>query len=74
MPTLFYVGVVVLLALDVVNSRHTGLAWAFVASRTLHAFVYIVFNDVKWRFCCWMLGGVALIFFWFAIARAVSPA
>lgn len=73
-PTLFYVGVVVLIALDVVSQRHVEIAWAFVVSRVLHAAVYVIFNDVKWRFCCWMLGGVALLFFWLEIARAAFPA
>ncbi len=68
-PTLFYAGVAVALALDVVTDQLVVLAWAFVALRILHAGFYILFNLVKWRFCLWMSGCLALVFFWVEIAR-----
>ncbi|MEM6703045.1 MAG: MAPEG family protein [Acidobacteriota bacterium] len=69
-PTLFYVGVTVALALDAVTDQLAALGWAFVALRSLHAGFYIAFNVVKWRFCLWMSSGLALVFFWVEIAQS----
>ena len=71
-PVLFYVVCLLMMVTERLDSAQTTLAWIFVGARLLHAFVYIVSNNVKYRFACWMAGCITLIFLWARFARMAS--
>lgn len=64
LPVLFYVACLLIIFMDRVTETNLVLAWIFVASRVLHAAIYILINKVKYRFTAWMTGCLALIFLW----------
>ncbi len=69
-PTLFYVVCLLMIATGWRDDAQLGLAWLFVLTRLVHATVYIAFNNVKWRFACWMTGCITLIFLWVRFAAS----
>jgi hypothetical protein len=44
------------------------LAWVFVISRIVHAYVHTTSNDLDWRFRVYALGVLALIVMWVIFA------
>jgi hypothetical protein len=68
LPVLFYAAVLFALVLGTVSTVFVGLAWLFVASRIVHAIVYIRFNDVVRRFRSFIAGLGILIAMWVLLA------
>lgn len=60
-PVLFYVLCLVLYAADAVTVVTLSLAWAYFASRVLHAFIHTGSNYVPWRFRVFILGTLILL-------------
>ena len=60
-PVLFYVLCFMLVQLNAVGPVVLGLAWAFVATRVLHAWIHITSNFVPRRRAVFMLGCLILI-------------
>ncbi|MCU7927999.1 MAG: MAPEG family protein [Candidatus Thiodiazotropha sp. (ex Dulcina madagascariensis)] len=60
-PSLFYLSVVVILILQRVDAWYLGLAWLYVASRLVHAWIHIGSNNVIQRKNAFLLS-YALIF------------
>ncbi len=50
LPVLFYTAILLTLMLMVQDSILVILAWAFVASRYLHSFIHVTYNQVMHRF------------------------
>ncbi len=71
LPVLFYVAVLFALALGKVSTVFTVLAWLFVASRIVHAVIYIRFNDVVRRFRAFVAGLGILMAMWAVLAFEV---
>ena len=60
-PLLFYAVCFVLYHLDAVNTVSLILAWFFVFSRYLHAFIHTGSNYVPWRMRVFAAGLVSLV-------------
>ena len=71
-PLLFYVVCVLMLVTDEIDSVQVTLAWLFVGARIAHAFIYIVFNRVPYRFAAFFAGFVTVLVLWGRFAAAVS--
>ena len=60
-PVLFYVLVVALYLLDAAGPLAQALAWLFVGSRILHAYIHTGANDVPARRAVFMFGCVVVM-------------
>jgi len=60
-PVLFYVVTIILFVLGAVNPVTLGLAWLFVLSRLVHAYIHTGSNIVKYRLRVFTLGLVAVL-------------
>ncbi len=63
-PVLFYVACLLMLATGRFDSVQVSLAWVFVITRYVHAFIYIGFNYVPLRFAAFLAGAVTLAVIW----------
>jgi len=63
-PVLFYVVCFVLVALNTTGTLVQVLAWLFVATRTVHAWVHTRSNIVPVRFMSFLIGVVVLVALW----------
>ncbi len=69
LPILFYA--LVALAIQharTVDTAMIALAWAFVITRLIHAFIYTTNNAIGWRFNVFLLGGLILLSMWILFA------
>ena len=65
LPVLFYLLCVILMIAGPGNSKYYFmLAWVFVASRIVHAFIHITSNNVIRRFYAFLVGAITLISMW----------
>lgn len=67
LPVMFYALVAILLILGHATHVHVWLAWAFVISRLVHAFIHIGSNNVNFRFGAYLLGVFILTGFVFSV-------
>ena len=68
LPFLFYVLVAFILITSTNSLIFVVLAWVFVASRVVHAFIHTGSNDVRQRGLALGIGVVALIAMWIIFA------
>ena len=72
-PVLFYVLCFVLYSIDAVSTTVLYLAWAFVISRAIHAYIHMSSNFVPARFGVFTIGVIIMIaMFVFAAIALVS--
>jgi hypothetical protein len=71
-PMLFYVVCLLMMVTEQIDSIQVTLAWLFVATRFAHAFIYIVFNRVPYRFAAFFTGVLTLGVLWGRFASAVA--
>jgi hypothetical protein len=64
LPVLFYVVCLLMLTTGKFDSVQVSLAWVFVITRYVHAFIYIGFNSVPLRFAAFMTGIFTLAVIW----------
>jgi hypothetical protein len=64
LPVLFYAVTAFGLIVGAADLIFVGLAWAFVASRILHAAIHIGPNKVRWRGPAFVLGFVFVTAMW----------
>jgi hypothetical protein len=64
LPVLFYAACAFMLATGKFDSIQVVLAWAFVLTRCVHAFIHIGFNYVPLRFTAFLTGSVTLAVLW----------
>jgi hypothetical protein len=64
LPVLFYVVCLLMLTTGSFDSVQVSLAWVFVMTRYVHAFIYIGFNYVPLRFAAFLTGVIALAVIW----------
>ena len=64
LPVLFYALVGMALATDRVDAVLVWGAWAFVASRIVHALVHVTTNRIGQRFNAYLVGAVVLVAMW----------
>ncbi|PCH63667.1 MAG: hypothetical protein COC19_00755 [SAR86 cluster bacterium] len=60
-PSLFFLACIIMLITDYTDRAQVILAWIFVASRYMHAAIYLIWNYVPARFGCFMAGSITLI-------------
>lgn len=72
MPLLFYVTCLLVMSIHLQGSLLQGLAWAFVATRVLHAIIHLTYNNVLHRMLAFVAGNLCVLAMWIvmAIARA----
>lgn len=75
LPVLFYVLVVLALLTRQTSDLFLVLAWLFVISRIVHAYVYVTSNHIGWRFGAFAFGALVLLAMWvlFALAILLAP-
>ena len=71
-PMLFFVVCLLMMVTEEIDSIQVRLAWLFVATRIAHAFIYIVFNRVPYRFAAFFAGVITLAVIWGRFASAVA--
>ena len=64
LPVLFYVVCLLMLATGKFDSVQVSLAWVFVVTRYVHAFIYIGFNHLALRFTAFLTGVITLVVIW----------
>jgi hypothetical protein len=69
LPVLFYLVCVLMLTTGRFDSVQVSLAWVFVMTRYVHAFIYIGFNDVAFRFAAFLAGVLTLAVIWTRFAE-----
>lgn len=63
-PILFYVAILLTLMLMVQDSILVALAWIYVASRYLHSFIHVTYNQVMHRFSVFIFSSFVLLAIW----------
>jgi len=71
-PTLFYAGGAVYLALGLTTPLPVTCAWMFVAVRLLHTFIHLGYNNVMHRLVVFGIGNVVVLVMWIAIVSAAN--
>lgn len=71
LPVLFYVLTILALITRKADLLFVVLAWVFVASRYVHAFVHVTSNDIKLRFPAFAVGALVLALMWVLFALAI---
>src|SRR5205085_185700 len=74
LPVLFYAVVAFALITKGADFLMLVLAWAFVASRIVHAAIHIGPNKVGWRTPAYILGLLVVIAMWVRLAMHVATA
>ena len=69
LPVLFYLVCLLMLTTGKFDSVQVSLAWLFVATRYVHAFIYIGFNHVPLRFTAFLTGVLTLAVLWTRFAQ-----
>ena len=66
-PTLFYAGGAVYLALDMTETFPVYCAWAYVAARVVHSFIHLGYNNVLHRLLVFGTSNIILLVMWISI-------
>jgi len=69
LPVLFYVVCLLMLTTGRFDSVQVSLAWLFVITRYVHAFIYIGFNHLPLRFTAFLTGVITLAVIWTRFAE-----
>src|SRR5712691_11832415 len=69
LPVLFYVVCLLMLTTGRFDPVQVSLAWIFVTTRYVHAFIYIGFNYVPLRFAAFLTGVFTLAVIWTRFAE-----
>lgn len=70
-PTLFYVVMLLMIAFHNADALQLSLAWMYVASRAVHASIYILFNYVPFRFAVYAVSCITLAIMWARFALSL---
>lgn len=63
-PVLFYAVVAFSMLASAVDVLMLALAWAFVLSRLVHAFIHTTYNHVPHRFLVYLAGSILVMVMW----------
>ena len=72
LPVLFHLAVVVGLATGKADQALVALAWGFVATRLVHAYIHTTSNEVRWRFNAFLGGALLLLGMWVVLALRLA--
>jgi hypothetical protein len=70
-PVLFYVAILLALNLMLQDSILVVLAWSYVASRYLHSFIHITYNQVMHRFTVFIFSCFVLLAIWIRLGLII---
>lgn len=68
LPPLFHVACLALFVTDGAGAWAIALAWGFVLSRIVHAFIHVTTNRIRYRQPAFSLGFVFVILLWAVLA------
>jgi hypothetical protein len=71
-PTLFYAGGAVYLALDQTGQLPVINAWIFVAARVMHSIIHLSYNNVVHRLTIFAIGNLSVLVMWLGIVNAAG--
>lgn len=71
LPILFYVLTALALFTRKADIVFVVLAWVFVATRIVHAFVHVTSNDIRLRFPAFLAGTIVLLIMWVLFALSI---
>lgn len=71
LPVLFYVLTALALVTRKADLIFVILAWVFVLSRVVHAFIHTTSNDLRLRFPAYAVGVIALALMWVLFALSI---
>jgi len=71
-PTLFYAGGAVYLALDQTGQLPVISAWIFVAARVMHSIIHLSYNNVLHRLTIFAIGNLSVLVMWLGIVNAAG--
>ena len=71
-PTLFYAGGAVYLALDQTGQLPVINAWIFVAARVTHSIIHLSYNNVVHRLTIFGIGNLSVLVMWLGIVNAAG--
>jgi len=74
LPVLFYTAILLTLILMVQDSILVLLAWTYVASRCLHSFIHVSYNQVMHRFSVFIFSSFVLLAFWVRLGWIILQA
>jgi hypothetical protein len=72
MPVLFLAAIAMALALRLSDQLLVILAWMFVATRVVHAYVHLTFNKTIVRALVWLVGVATVVMMWGVLAVRVA--
>jgi len=61
LPVLFYVLCLMLIQMEQVTAFVVGVAWIFVITRWVHAYIHVTSNYIPARFSSFLVGALALL-------------
>jgi len=70
-PALFYALVALALITQKADLLFVVMAWLYVATRIVHAFIYTTSNDIRLRFSAFLAGSIVLMLMWLVFAVRV---
>ena len=71
-PTLFYAGGAVYLALDQTGQLPIISAWIFVSARVMHSIIHQSYNNVLHRLVIFAIGNLSILVMWLGIVNAAG--
>ena len=71
LPVIFYVLCLILASIDAVTVAAFAVAWIFVATRYVHAYVHVTTNYVPVRMRAFLLGALSLIVLFVLTVKAL---
>jgi hypothetical protein len=74
LPVLFYVVVVLAMITRKADLIFVVMAWIFVASRLVHAYIHTTSNKIAWRFQAFVVGVLVLAVMWVTFGLRVFAA
>ncbi|MCV0395575.1 MAG: MAPEG family protein [Rhizobiaceae bacterium] len=74
LPVLFHIGCLALYATNGATFVAVIVAWIFVASRYVHAFIHVTTNRIRWRRPAFTLGFLANLVLWIMLAIRIAAA
>lgn len=70
MPVLFYVAGTLAIVMEAESIAAVITAWVFVASRIVHAWIYLTYNNLMHRMRIFWVGIVAVVVLWILLLLA----
>ena len=71
LPMLFYILIALALPLRHADLFIVPMSWVFVATRFIHAGIFVTSNDLRRRSLAWFAGGLVLFIMWIYFALKI---